>query len=114
MSPAQPAKATATPYEGTLDQADRTSIRGWAWDKRQPDSPINVDIYDGENLLATVEAKVLRRGLLSKGKGNGQHGFRYATPDHLKDSKPHTIRVKVTGTDFELRNSPKVIGAEAL
>jgi hypothetical protein len=67
-------------YEGWIDATDCDSIRGWAWDKNQPNTPINVDIYNGSTKLTTVAANIFRQDLVNAGKGNGYHGFSYATP----------------------------------
>jgi hypothetical protein len=105
----QPAQAptTGSAIEGVHDIADCTSIIGWVWDKGQPNAVVSVDIYDGTTLLATVPANVPRPDLLNAGKGNGAHGFSYAVPPRLKDGKPHSIRVKVSGTNNDLNNTPK-------
>jgi len=96
-------------YEGHHDGADCNSISGWAWDMNLPDTPIYVDIHDGITLLATLRADEFRQDLLEAGKGNGKHAFNYPVPRSLKDSKPHSILVKVSGTDFDLVSTPKQI-----
>src|SRR5262249_42418860 len=95
--------------EGHLDEVDGESIAGWAWDRNRPWPPCKVDIYDGQTLLATVEAKTFRQDLLDAGIGSGQHGFVYAIPAELKDGKAHTIRVTISGTDVELTGSPMTV-----
>jgi hypothetical protein len=99
--------------EGTLDVAGEEQIAGWAWDKKQPDSAILVDIYDGEKKLATVVADQFRQDLLDAGIGNGRHAFSYRTPASLKDGKAHTIRVKTAGANTELSDSAKSISFKA-
>ena len=100
----------ATPlYQGYHDGADCQTIGGWAWDANQPNSPINVDIYDGTTLIATVAANVFRQDLLNAGLGNGAHGFSFATPASLKNGQPHTIRVKFAGTSTDLATTGKAI-----
>src|SRR5262245_6397114 len=86
---------------GTLDQATGDVISGWAADRNRPDTPIQVDIFDGDKKLETVLADQFRDDLLRDEQakalvGNGKHGFTYPTPPSLKDGKPHTIRVKGT------------------
>jgi D-alanine transfer protein len=97
------------PYEGTHDRCDCVRISGWAWDRTRPDTPLEVEIYDGPKLLAKVTADVLRPGLLDRGKGNGRHAFIFTTPAGLKDGQPHVIRIKVAGTDSELNQTPKTL-----
>jgi len=100
----------ATPaYQGAHGRSDCTGIFGWAWDRSRPDEPVDVDIYDGDALLATVAANQFHQSLLEAGKGNGKHIFVYALPARLKDGRPHIIRVKIAGTGIELKNTPKTI-----
>jgi hypothetical protein len=99
-------KALAS-YGGSLDIADTTHITGWAWDKAQPDQPIQVDVYDGETLLATISADQFRQDLLDKKFGNGKHRFLLPLPPALKDGTEHTIHVKYAGTSSDLPQSPK-------
>jgi hypothetical protein len=102
--------AAPTPiYEGWVDSADCNTISGWAWDKNQPNTPISVDIYNGSTKLATVTANIFRQDLVNAGKGNGYHGFSYATPSSLKDGNAHSIYVKYGGTSTNLSGSPKSI-----
>jgi hypothetical protein len=54
-------------YGGYLDGAYCSVIGGWAWNSSQPNSPVNVDIYDGSNLLVTVPANQFRQDLLNAG-----------------------------------------------
>jgi hypothetical protein len=92
--------------EGTLDGVTIEEIAGWAWDSKQPDSAIKVDIYDDKTKLMTVEAKEFREDLLKEKKGNGKHSFTILIPPSLKDGKEHLVRAKFAGTDTELSNSP--------
>lgn len=96
-------------YEGFHDITNCNGIMGWAWDKNQPDQPLQVEIYDGDTLLATVEASDFREDLLKAGIGNGKHAFTYPVPPRLKDGKPHSIRMKYAGTAIELTNTPREI-----
>lgn len=96
-------------YEGFFDIADCDLIHGWAWNQNDPDAPVSVEIYDGTTLLATVKAGDRRGDLVTAGKGNGNHAFAYTPEAALKDSKPHSIHVKIAGSDYELGNSPKTI-----
>jgi hypothetical protein len=104
------AAPTVTPiYEGWIDGADCNSIWGWAWNKNQPNTSINVDIYDGSTKLTTVAANVFRQDLVNAAKGNGYHGFSYATPSSLKNGSSHSIYVKYAGTSTNLSGTPKSI-----
>jgi hypothetical protein len=96
-------------YEGFLDRADYESIAGWAYDPRQGDRPLAVEIYDGRVLIAKVIADGLREDLRLAEKGNGRHSFALPTPSCLRDGKRHQIGARITNTSFELRGSPITI-----
>lgn len=102
-------RGTGPSYEGYHDRADCSLIEGWAWDMNQPNTPINVDIYDGGSRIMTVLADRFRQDLLNAGKGNGYHGFSVATPASLKDGRSHTIYVKIGGTSNNLNTTGKTI-----
>jgi D-alanine transfer protein len=97
-------------YLGNHEVTNGVQISGWAWDTTRPDTPIKVDIYDGDQLLASVLADRLRQDLKNGGKGDGKHGFRYRVPESLKDGKTHVIRIKISGTSIELKGTPKTLG----
>jgi hypothetical protein len=97
------------PELGVLEGVDGEQISGYARLKEQPDTPVHVEIYDGDTLLATVPADQFREDLFELHMGDGRKGFSYPTPASLKDSRPHTIRVKIAGTNVELASSPKTV-----
>jgi hypothetical protein len=103
-------KTETGPLEGlptaTLDSADNKVIQGWAWDPQQPDTPLEVEIFDGKTLLGKVTADRFRKDLADNRKGNGRHGFAFPTPASLKDGRPHSVRATISGTEIELTKSP--------
>lgn|GEM_PF-973042 len=92
---------------GFLERVGCEQIDGWAWDEQQPDTPVTVDIYDGETLILTVTADILRSDLVEARKGNGRHGFVFRTPPSLKDGTTHQIHAKIAGRGMELERSPQ-------
>jgi hypothetical protein len=100
-------------YQGFHDGADCSQIWGWAWDANLPNTPINVDIYDGSTLITTVAANLFRQDLLNAGKGNGFHAFVYNVPASLKNGQVHSISVKFSGTNTLLSSSPRSIACDA-
>ena len=100
-------------YNGAHDGAYCASINGWAWDRSQPNTPIQVDIYDANKKIATVTADQFRQDLLNGGMGNGRHGFALETPQNLQDGQPHEISVKFSGTEINLNFSPKTLKCPA-
>ena len=94
---------------GWFDVANCTTIAGWAWDPAQPNSPVNVDILANSVVIATIPADQFRQDLLNAGKGNGVHGFSFTVPQSLKNGQIQSIRIRVTGSNVELFNSPRSI-----
>jgi hypothetical protein len=110
--PSRPAAvpgAAGGPYQGHLDEANCRRIVGWAWNKEQPNTTVTVEVYDGDELIATLPADQYREGLRKAGKGDGKHSFIWSTPAGLKDGKQHQVRAKVAGSDFELKESPRPV-----
>jgi len=100
--------------EGGVAQIDSSGIIGWAWDRNEPNTPLRVDVYDGNDLIATILANVHRDGLVKAGKGNGAHGFEYRFPAPQRDNREHVITVRYAGTDQAIKGSPKALRLEPL
>lgn len=96
-------------YEGYHDTTDCKWVVGWVWDMNRPETPLNVEICDGETVIETITANSFRLDLLRAGKGNGKHAFRYLLPDRLRDGQKHPIRVKVAKSTFSLYSTPQEI-----
>lgn len=107
-----PARVPGKRSHGVLDVVDSNHITGWARDPEQPNHPVSVDILDNDKLLATVPADQFRKDLVKLG-GSGKHRFLHRIPASLKDGQEHVIRVKISGTNIELRNSPKTVTLKA-
>jgi hypothetical protein len=105
---AAPSVAGTKRSTGVVDAVDAGHITGWAWDPEQPNTPINVDVYDNDSLLVTLPADQFRKDL-AKFAGNGKHRFFYVIPRKMRDDKEHVFRVKISGTNIELKNSPKTV-----
>jgi len=104
----RPAAAAVSPVAtGSLDRVGCERIEGWAWDPRQPETPVAVDLYDGETLLTTVTANRFRPELVRNHNGDGKHGFVFNTPARLKDVMTHQIHAKIAGLGIELHESPQ-------
>lgn len=101
-------------FEGSHDRTDCKVISGWAWCKSQPNVPIEVDIYDRENLIATVTANMFRADLLGAGKGDGCHAFEFPVLNSLRDGEPHEIYVRISGTRLNVYSTPKTIKCDRL
>ncbi|MGI8688990.1 MAG: hypothetical protein ACR2M3_10460 [Thermomicrobiales bacterium] len=107
MPPISATPMPLTPWETIEGWQDITSgacVIGWAWDGRRPNTPVCVEIYDGDALLATVVADIYRKDLRDAGKGDGRHGFLYPLAAHIRDRKMHHVTVRVAGTQAMLRD----------
>src|SRR5260370_35922043 len=87
---------------GYMDSANCSTVTGWAWDSTQPNTPINVDLYDYNVPVATVPANIFRSDLLAAGVGNGYHGFSFTVPPYLKDGHLHGMVGYIGGTKITL------------
>lgn len=96
-------------YEGYFDSSSCSAVSGWAWDAYRPNTPINVDLYDGSMYLATVPANGFRPDLLNAGKGNGYHAFAWTVPPTLRNGANHPIWAMFGGTTIALAYSPRTI-----
>ncbi|MGA0558545.1 Kelch repeat-containing protein [Larkinella sp. VNQ87] len=96
-------------FDGFIYGADCSTFRGWAWDRNKPNTPVSVEILDGPDVIATLQASVYRQDLKDAGKGNGNHAFLFAIPEALKDNLPHRLSARVTSSNFILKDSPKVL-----
>lgn len=96
-------------YGGFHDVTNCNGASGWAWDPSRPNTPINVYIFEGNNLLATVLADKYRADLASSGYGNGYHAFEWTLPTSLKDGQSHTITVRYSSDSnaVHIPGSPK-------
>ncbi|MFC5409334.1 CotH kinase family protein [Larkinella bovis] len=102
-----PQNAIPGSYEGYLGGVDCNFIRGWAWDRNKPNTPVYVDILDGQNLITTLIAGVYRQDLKDAGKGNGSHSYSYTVPETVKDNQLHSISARIRGTGFTLKDSAR-------
>jgi hypothetical protein len=49
-----------------------------------------------------LKADQFRKDLSDAGVGTGRYGFLYAIPADIKDGKPHSIKVRVEKSSYEL------------
>jgi hypothetical protein len=112
-APARAALKSPDPvYDGHVDRGDCSFIGGYALDENTPNVPINVDIYDGPYLLATIPANQFRRDLSDAGM-DPYHGFLFSVPTSVKNGKIHTIYVRFGGTPIDVPDSPRFIACKA-
>ena len=96
-------------HDGFCEVANCEQIIGWVWDWKEDETKLTVEFFEDARLVASATAGDFRADLVTAEIGDGKHAFRIATPAQLKDGKPHTIHLRVAGTKFELKGSPKTI-----
>jgi ubiquinone/menaquinone biosynthesis C-methylase UbiE len=99
--------------EGYIGIHNEDYIEGWAWDRKKPDFPVCVEIFDNENLVSKVTADRFRIDLYCAKLGNGEHGFSFLIPKNLKDGNDHSLSVKYENSDQHLSGSPFIIHISA-
>ena len=92
--------SSATNFAGYVDALGCTVISGWAADKNQLNTSINVQLFDGATLLGNTLANISRGDVGSVLGDNGQHGFTFSTPNSLKGGGSHTVTIRPTGSTF--------------
>lgn len=96
-------------FEGYVDQLDCKTLRGWAWNRDQPNTPVSVEIFFmdtnpvGEVIQASTAADVYRPDLKEAGKGNGAHAFGFTTTYVPENG----LQARVLGSDYVLKKSPQ-------
>ena len=100
-------------YQGNFDTIDCQSVAGWAWDTSQPNTPISVDIYDGQQKIGTVRADQYRQDLVNAGIGNGKHGWTFTLPPSVRNGQNHWIGARYSGLSNELNSSPRYLNCAA-
>lgn len=88
---------TPGPLEGWIDDISAERIAGWAMDTANPELPVQLQIWAGEELLGTALACEHRADLESAGKGNGRSAFYFALPRSLRDVAQAGLRIARAG-----------------
>jgi len=85
------AAAKPGPLEGFLDMVEDFTIHGWARDVANPELPVLLDIWLGEDKLGSALAREPRDDLAAAGKGDC--GFRFAAPRRLSETSRRNLRI---------------------
>ncbi|WP_185731343.1 putative Ig domain-containing protein [Larkinella rosea] len=96
-------------FEGFMQTVNCSSLTGWVWDKGKPNVPLQVGLYEGNNLITIINADKFRQDLLTANKGNGVHAYNIPTPEELKNGSAHVLTARVLNSAYQLKDSPKVL-----
>ena len=88
------------PYPGLVDKKNCEAVGGWVINGKDSTAPVKVEFYIDDKLIDTAPATALRPDL--KSWSNGLHGFTFKIPAAYRDGKPHSAKIKVAGTDYEV------------
>jgi len=95
--------------QGYIDEASSSRITGWVWNPQQPDSPITLDLADGDTRLARVMANQYRSDLRQTGIGDGRHAFAVPLGEELLPSARNVLHLRCAETGMEVPGSPVII-----
>jgi hypothetical protein len=95
--------------EGAISMSKDQRLIGWAWDPKKPDEPIDVGVFDGDDLVLTIRCDQFGDFLARHGKGNGYHAFNLPAPAKLMQSNAHRFKVQTLDKRAELKGSPMEI-----
>jgi hypothetical protein len=96
-------------FTGSVEHWGCDGITGWAADKNQLNSPINIFLYDGQIPIETIAANQFRADIASLLGDNGLHGFAISIPQSIVDGNPHLLGLRFPGTSLDLPNSPQEV-----
>ncbi|WP_419730802.1 Hint domain-containing protein [Lichenicola sp.] len=94
---------------GHLDRVERGLIKGWAWNRLEPNHPVAVQVFADGHLLVRVVANAYRHDLAAAGIGSGRHGFEVELPAELSPRSRHVLHVRIENSHRELLGSPVAI-----
>lgn len=100
-------------YKGYVDGINDGLMIGWVINLGIPDEDIEVELLDGERVIATAFANRYREDVEKQYKGSDKSGFELPLTHDLLDGRLHSLRVRVAGSHYELANSPVIFGPGA-
>ena len=98
----------SVPPPGALDAIEHGQVKGWAWDRTQPEVRCTVELLLDGKPFQTVIAREFRADLLAAGVGDGYHAYHLQLPEALHDGAVHTLEARIAGTRVALEHSPRV------
>jgi hypothetical protein len=87
---------------GYVDELREDRVWGWAWDRRSPSLRVEIQVWIGDNPVATALADRPRPDLKANGVGDGQHAFEIALPEATTETVSLPIRILAKAPGGEL------------
>ncbi|RRB07836.1 hypothetical protein [Larkinella rosea] len=94
-------------FDGFVYGADCSTFRGWAWDRKKPNTPLTVEFYRDRSgtVLGSTIANIYRQDRKDAGKGNASHAYNFSPPGSVTSGA--LIRARVLGSTYELKRGVK-------
>jgi GT2 family glycosyltransferase/glycosyltransferase involved in cell wall biosynthesis len=103
-----------TPAFGNVDRVGYEEVAGWVWDPEHPDTPVDIEILDGDTVVLKVCADRFRPDLADAGMGSGHHGFAIPNLGGIFSLSRHLVRVRRAVDGWDLPGSPAWITRSVL
>lgn len=82
------------PIRGAIDVADATRVAGWAYDPREPNAPVEVQLFIDGQWVASRRADEQRDDLVNaKAAADALHGFTFTVPTLQLAPGKHQVTV---------------------
>ena len=82
---------------GVVDEVGAASIGGWVYRVAAPQERLDLELVEGDTVLATARAGQERADLVNAGRSDGRCAFSFATPPSLLDGEKHTVTIRLAG-----------------
>jgi glycosyltransferase involved in cell wall biosynthesis len=91
---------------GFIDSVTHDRIQGWAHLPDHPAEPVELEVLDGDGVIARVVADRYRADLAAAGVGTGRHGFELYFSAGLARDKRHDLHIRRVQGAAPLGQSP--------
>src|SRR5688572_29558744 len=98
----RPSSTSSPMINGSVDQVDGLTVRGWATHPERQDDTAELDIYVDAVLIGRAAADTYRPDLHAAGIGTGTHGLTYELPGIYADGAVHRLVIQWRGTNMRL------------
>lgn len=92
--------------QGSIDELDRSRVRGWARDMAHPNAPVTLLVSAQGRLLGRVVANTVRADLVAADIGDGRFAFDVTFYPPLSPARSWLIHVRAEGSGDHLPGSP--------
>lgn len=104
-----PAAAAKGGTQGVFDGVGDHAAQGWAFDPSRPEVRLEIEILEGERVVARGLADQPREDLRQAGIGDGRCHFRLPVSSELRDGAPHGLVARVADSGVLLHGSHQMV-----